>query len=82
MDRASRWQQFRRVTLPGIRGALVFVAMLTSVPAIRVFDQVFVLVNGGGLDEDATRTVMYQAVTTAFNRTTSARDPRSASSSS
>ncbi|MFF3847721.1 carbohydrate ABC transporter permease [Streptomyces sp. NPDC002328] len=68
LDRASRWQQFRHVTLPGIRGTLVFVAMLTSVLSFRVFDQVYVLVKGGGLDEDATRTVMYQAVTTAFDQ--------------
>ncbi|MFJ1732698.1 carbohydrate ABC transporter permease [Streptomyces sp. NPDC088254] len=68
LDRASRWQQFRHVTLPGIRGTLVFVALLTSVLSFRVFDQVYVLVKGGGLDEDATRTVMYQAVTTAFDQ--------------
>ncbi|MFJ9743278.1 carbohydrate ABC transporter permease [Streptomyces sp. NPDC101166] len=68
IDRASRWQQFRHVTLPGIRGTLVFVALLTSVLSFRVFDQVYVLVKGGGLDEDATRTVMYQAVTTAFDQ--------------
>ncbi|MFI7293620.1 carbohydrate ABC transporter permease [Streptomyces sp. NPDC050121] len=68
LDRASRWQQFRHVTLPGIRGTLVFVALLTSVFAFRVFDQVYVLVKGGGLNEDATRTVMYQAVTTAFDQ--------------
>nr|WP_229913919.1 sugar ABC transporter permease [Streptomyces capitiformicae] len=68
LDRASRWQQFRHVTLPGIRGTLVFVAMLTSVLSFRVFDQVYVLVKGGGLHEDAARTVMYQAVTTAFDQ--------------
>ncbi|MFP8960677.1 carbohydrate ABC transporter permease [Streptomyces nanhaiensis] len=68
LDRASRWQRFRHVTLPGIRGTLVFVAMLTSVLSFRVFDQVYILVKGGGLDEDATRTVMYQAVTTAFDQ--------------
>jgi multiple sugar transport system permease protein len=69
LDRATRWQQFRHVTLPGIRGTLVFVVMLTSVLSFRVFDQVYVLVRGGGgLDEDATRTVMYQAVTTAFDQ--------------
>ncbi|MDQ0716750.1 multiple sugar transport system permease protein [Streptomyces luteogriseus] len=68
LDRASRWQQFRHVTLPGIRSTLVFVALLTSVFSFRVFDQVYVLVKGGGLDEDATRTVMYQAVTTAFDQ--------------
>ncbi|MER6125428.1 sugar ABC transporter permease [Streptomyces sp. NPDC001795] len=68
LDRASRLQQFRHVTLPGIRGTLVFVAMLTSVLSFRVFDQVYVLIRGGGLHEDATRTVMYQAVTTAFDQ--------------
>ncbi|WP_460060777.1 carbohydrate ABC transporter permease [Streptomyces sp. YKOK-I1] len=68
LDRASRWQQFRHVTLPGIRPTLTFVALLTSVLSFRVFDQVYVLVKGGGLDEDATRTVMYQAVTTAFDQ--------------
>ncbi|MFR9795738.1 carbohydrate ABC transporter permease [Streptomyces sp. MS06] len=68
LDRASRWQQFRHVTLPGIHNTLVFVALLTSVLSFRVFDQVYVLVKGGGLDEDATRTVMYQAVTTAFDQ--------------
>uniref|UniRef100_UPI00403FE6D2 carbohydrate ABC transporter permease n=1 Tax=Streptomyces sp. SS7 TaxID=3108485 RepID=UPI00403FE6D2 len=68
LDRASRRQQFRHVTLPGIRSTLTFVALLTSVLSFRVFDQVYVLVKGGGLDEDATRTVMYQAVTTAFDQ--------------
>ncbi|MFJ9704617.1 carbohydrate ABC transporter permease [Streptomyces sp. NPDC101234] len=68
LDRASRWQQFRHVTLPGIQGTLVFVAMLTSVLSFRVFDQIYVLVHGGGLNEDATRTVMYEAVTTAFDQ--------------
>ncbi|WP_327721571.1 sugar ABC transporter permease [Streptomyces sp. NBC_00490] len=68
LDRASRWQQFRHVTLPGIRGTLVFVALLTSVMSFRIFDQVYILIRGGGLDEDATRTVMYQAVTTAFDQ--------------
>ncbi|MFI0446952.1 carbohydrate ABC transporter permease [Actinomadura sp. 6N118] len=67
LDGATRWQQFRNVTLPGIRGTLVFVALLTSVLSFRVFDQVYVLIRGGGLNEDATRTVMYQAVTTAFD---------------
>ncbi|NBM14497.1 carbohydrate ABC transporter permease [Streptomyces sp. GC420] len=68
LDRATRRQQFRHVTLPGIRSTLVFVAMLTSVLSFRVFDQVYVLIRGGGLNEDATRTVMYQAVTTAFDQ--------------
>ncbi|MGW3073439.1 MULTISPECIES: carbohydrate ABC transporter permease [unclassified Kitasatospora] len=68
LDRASRWQQFRHVTLPGIRNTLVFVALLTSVLSFRVFDQIYILVRGGGLNENATRTVMYEAVSTAFDQ--------------
>ena len=69
IDRAGRWQQFRHVTLPGIRGTLVFVALVTSVLALRVFDQIYILIRGGGgLDENTTRTVMYEAVTTAFDQ--------------
>ena len=68
LDRANRLQQFRHVTLPGIRGTLVFVALLTSVMSFRIFDQVYILIRGGGLAEDAARTVMYQAVTTAFDQ--------------
>ncbi|WP_373316921.1 carbohydrate ABC transporter permease [Streptomyces sulfonofaciens] len=68
LDRAGRWQRFCHVTLPGIRGTLVFVALLTSVLSFRVFDQVYILIRGGGLNEDATHTVMYEAVTTAFDR--------------
>ncbi|MDF3141303.1 MULTISPECIES: ABC transporter permease subunit [unclassified Streptomyces] len=68
LDRANRRQQFRHVTLPGIRGTPVFVALLTSVMSFRIFDQVHILIHDGGLAEDATRTVMYQAVTTAFDQ--------------
>ncbi|KOV57826.1 ABC transporter permease [Streptomyces sp. NRRL WC-3618] len=68
IDRAGRRQQFLHVTLPGIRDTLVFVALLTSVLAFRVFDQIYILIKGGGgLDENATRTVMYEAVTVAFD---------------
>lgn len=69
LDRASAWQRFLHVTLPGVRGTLVFVALLTSVLAFRVFDQVYILIRaGGGLNENATRTVMYEAVITAYDQ--------------
>lgn len=68
VDRAGPWQRFRHVTLPGLRTTVVFVALLTSVLAFRVFDQVYILIRGGGLNEEATHTVMYQAVTTAFDQ--------------
>ncbi|MER2134052.1 MAG: sugar ABC transporter permease [Arthrobacter sp.] len=69
LDRANGWQRLLHVTLPGIRTTLVFVALYTTILSLRVFDQIYVLAkSGGGLNEDATRTVMYQAVTSAFDQ--------------
>jgi multiple sugar transport system permease protein len=65
MDGAGRWQQFRAVTLPGLRSTLIFVVMMTTILAFRLFDQVYILTRGG--PENSTTTVMFQAVTTAFD---------------
>jgi len=64
LDKAGPWQRFRHVTLPGLRNTLIFVAMVTTILSFRVFDQVYIMTGGG--PQEATTTVMYQAVTTAF----------------
>lgn len=71
IDGAGRWGRFRHVTLPGLRNPLVFVVIVTSILAFRVFDQVQILTQGG--PNDATTTVMYEAVTAAFDRQQVAR---------
>lgn len=68
LDRANGWHRFVHVTVPGIKTTLVFVALYTMILSLRVFDQIYVLAkSGGGLNEGATRTVMYEAVTAAFD---------------
>jgi multiple sugar transport system permease protein len=64
LDRANRWQRFWNVTIPGLRNTLTFVTIITTIFSLRLFDQVFILTKGGPID--ATQTVMYQAVTSAF----------------
>jgi multiple sugar transport system permease protein len=64
LDRANRWQRFWNVTIPGLRNTLIFVTIITTIFSLRLFDQVFILTKGGPID--ATQTVMYQAVTSAF----------------
>lgn len=64
LDRANGWQRFWNVTIPGLRNTLVFVVIITTIFSLRLFDQVFILTKGGPID--ATQTVMYQAVTSAF----------------
>lgn len=63
IDKAGLWSQFRHVTLPGLRNTLVFVVMITTIFSLRLFDQVYILTQGGPVD--STSTVMYQAVTSA-----------------
>jgi multiple sugar transport system permease protein len=65
IDKAGRWKQFLHITLPGLRNTLLFVVMVTTIFAFRLFDQIYILTSGG--PNNATTTMMYQAVTSAFN---------------
>jgi multiple sugar transport system permease protein len=65
IDKAGKWRQFLHVTLPGLRNTLIFVVLVTTIFAFRLFDQIYILTKGG--PNNATTTVMYQAVTTAFD---------------
>lgn len=65
IDGANRRQTFFAVTLPGLRNTMIFVVMVTTILAFRLFDQVYILTQGG--PANATTTVMYQAVATAFD---------------
>jgi len=47
IDGASRWQEFRDVTLPGIRPTIVFMILMTSIGAFLVFDYIWILTQGG-----------------------------------
>ena len=64
IDKAGKWLQFVHITLPSLRNTLVFVVMVTTIFSLRLFDQVYLLTSGGPLD--STSTVMFQAVTLAF----------------
>ena len=64
IDKANKWQQFLNVTVPSLRNTLIFVIMITTIFSLRLFDQVYIMTQGG--PDNATSTVMYQAVTTAF----------------
>ena len=44
---ANAWQQFRYVTLPGLRQQILVAFVLTFTAALRVFDLVYVLTGGG-----------------------------------
>jgi ABC-type sugar transport system permease subunit len=45
---ANQWQQFRYVTLPGLRQQILVAFVITFIAAMRLFDLIFVLTSGGG----------------------------------
>jgi raffinose/stachyose/melibiose transport system permease protein len=47
IEGASRWQEFRYVTLPGIRPTLFFTLLITVIFSFLVFDYVYILTQGG-----------------------------------
>jgi multiple sugar transport system permease protein len=50
VDGASAWQRFRHVTLPALRPVLLFGAVVTSVGQLQLFEEPFVMTQGGPLD--------------------------------
>lgn len=54
IDGASRWQQFRYVTLPSLRPTLLFVTVVGSIGLLQVFEEPFVMTRGGPLSSTTT----------------------------
>ncbi len=66
IDGSNKLNQFIYVTLPQLRNTLTFVMLITSILAFRLFDQIKIMTQGG--PNDATTTVMYEAVKAAFEQ--------------
>lgn len=71
LDGAGRWRQFIHITLPQLRNTLIFVSMITTILAFRLFDQVWILTQGG--PNRATTTIIFEAVRSIFKRQDVAR---------
>lgn len=71
IDGAGKWRRFFHITLPQLRNTIIFVVLVTSILAFRLFDQIQIMTQGG--PEDATTTVMYETVHAAFERQQVAR---------
>jgi len=66
IDGAGHGRQFLHITLPQLRNTLIFVMLVTTMLAFRLFDQVQIMTQGG--PQRATTTVMFEAVQAAFTR--------------
>ncbi len=50
IDGAGAWQQFKKITLPLIKPAILIALLFRTMDAFRVFDLVFVMTQGGPAD--------------------------------
>lgn len=64
IDGSSPWQTFRHVTLPLLKPAILVALLLRTMDLLRVFDQVFILTEGG--PGFATETISLYIYRTAF----------------
>lgn len=55
VDAANGWQRFVHVTLPGLRPALLLTVILSTIGTLQLFDEPYVLTNGG--PDNATLTI-------------------------
>lgn len=66
LDGANTWQRFRYITLPSVRSVTFFVTTLSLIGAFQLFDQAYVLTQGG--PGYATTTPVYYIYQSGFNR--------------
>lgn len=64
VDGAGAWAKFWKVTVPGLRPTIFFVVTLGLIGSFQVFDQIYVMSNGGPVN--ATTTVSYYIYNSAF----------------
>ncbi len=64
IDGSSRWQTFLHITLPLLKPAILIALLLRTMDLLRVFDQIFILTEGG--PGFATETISLYIYRTAF----------------
>jgi putative chitobiose transport system permease protein len=64
LDGSEGWRKHLDITLPLLRPYLTLVAVISSIAATKVFEEVFLMTQGG--PADATRTIVYYVYDQAF----------------
>jgi multiple sugar transport system permease protein len=61
IDGAGRWQAFRYITLPMLRPTILFMLVITTIGYLQLFEEPFVMTEGGPIDATLSVTMyMYQ----------------------
>jgi putative chitobiose transport system permease protein len=64
LDGATAWQQTTRLTMPLLLPSIAFVAIVSSISALKAFTEIYVMTKGGPLN--STTTVVYYLYEQAF----------------
>jgi multiple sugar transport system permease protein len=69
IDGAGRWQLFRHITIPMLRPTILFMVVITTIGYLQLFEEPFVMTDGGPLDRTLSVTMyMYQQAFRFFHQ--------------
>lgn len=66
VDGATKLKQFRYITLPGLKGTIKYVIMITMIQAMKLFTQPYIMTQGG--PKNSTKTLVYYIYTQGFQK--------------
>ena len=66
IDGASKFEQFLYVTLPNLKGTIIYVIQITMIQAMKLFTQPYVMTQGG--PKNSTKTMVYYIYTQGFQK--------------
>lgn len=67
IDGARGWKQFLYITVPNLRGPIMFALIVQSMWSLKVFDTIYVLTGGSGGPAGGTTTLNFLAYLTSFS---------------
>ncbi|KUM03075.1 sugar ABC transporter permease [Chromobacterium subtsugae] len=66
LDGANAWQRFWRITVPMLKPTILFCSLISTLDALKAFEEVLVMTRGAPLN--STYTVLYYAFHQGFNQ--------------
>jgi multiple sugar transport system permease protein len=68
IDGAGRWRILFEITLPQLRPTIIFLAVVSSIGFLRIFDYVYAMTSGSGGPLDSTKPLVLMIFATAFGQ--------------
>ena len=66
VDGATKFKQFLYITIPGLKGTIKYVIMITMIQAMKLFTQTYIMTQGG--PKNSTKTLVYYIYTQGFQK--------------